>query len=479
MTDELETPGAEDWKRAGDLCLEREDYDGALEAYFEALSLEPEHPAVRYNLGIVHLERHAYPEAIAMFRGVLASRPTDHEVLTSLGWAQLWNHDPLEAAKAFRRALLHQPKFAPAFVGLGWAHMAEAPPALGRAADAFAKAISLETDDPEAYHGLAAVCELRQEPVRAVPLLEQALRQWPDDSRALEGLARVHELLGEWEQAATYLMRLAHQDKTNPDFPKRLACLFDANGAPDRATVFWRNYRLIMPDDPAAAAALGETLLAADRPEEAIEALVVAANHAPTNAEAQASLGHAYFYARRYPDAVNAYTRATHLEPNSATHFYNLGNAYAEALDAVLAVTAYHRALALDPSLSVARVGLGWACYAQGNFETARECFDLVLKHVPDDVAALDGMGSVSCREGRFLAALPYIERARALDPAASGLRLKLGMIYEELGRYEEARGILSELVSGSYAEDRAHEALARVEERLGAVHPDTRSTPL
>jgi hypothetical protein len=41
-------------------------------------------------------------------------------------------------------------------------------------------------------------------------------------------------------------------------------------------------------------------------------------------------------------------------------------------------------------------------------------------------------------------------------------------MIYEELGRFDEARRILTELVSGSYAEDRAVEALARIEARLG-----------
>ena len=54
----------EDWKRQGDAAMEAGDFDGALEAYFEALSLEPEHPSARYNLALVHLERDEYLEAI-------------------------------------------------------------------------------------------------------------------------------------------------------------------------------------------------------------------------------------------------------------------------------------------------------------------------------------------------------------------------------------------------------------------------------
>ena len=284
---------ADAWKARGDAALEAEDYDAAIEAYFQALQHEPEHAAARYNLALVHVEQGRYADAVTLLKGVLATRPDDHEALTTLGWAQLWGGDAAEAVKTFRRALMLAPKFAPAHVGSGWAHMAESPPALGRAADAFAKAIAHQTDDPEAYYGLATVCEMRDEPRQAIPLLEDALRMWPEDLRAHDSLARLHEGLGDWETAAHHLMRLALARPGDVTLDRRIATLFSEHGAADRAAVFWRKVLRAQPDDAEALFALGRTLLASERGEEAIETWTAAVARHPEDAQALAGLGHA------------------------------------------------------------------------------------------------------------------------------------------------------------------------------------------
>ncbi|MEB3328415.1 MAG: tetratricopeptide repeat protein, partial [Candidatus Sericytochromatia bacterium] len=188
----------EGWQQRGDSAMISGNVEAALDAYFQVLRIEPEHTAARFNLAVINLQWGRYADAITLLRGILASRPDDSEALTALGWAQLWDGQADEAVRTFRRVQLGHPQFAPALVGLGWAHMAKEPPTLGRAADAFGRAIALRTEDREAYFGLATVCEMRGELTQAVPLLEDALRMWPDDLRAHESLARIQEQLGQW-----------------------------------------------------------------------------------------------------------------------------------------------------------------------------------------------------------------------------------------------------------------------------------------
>jgi tetratricopeptide (TPR) repeat protein len=98
---------------------------------------------------------------------------------------------------------------------------------------------------------------------------------------------------------------------------------------------------------------------------------------------------------------------------------------------------------------------------------TAREMFEKAVQLAPDHPSAYDGLGSTLWREGEWELAAEALEKAAALDPEQGALRFKLGMIYEELGRYEDAYKAFQALV-GTYGDERIGEALARLQKRLG-----------
>ncbi len=115
-----------------------------------------------------------------------------------------------------------------------------------------------------------------------------------------------------------------------------------------------------------------------------------------------------------------------------------------------------------------ARVGLGWACYGQDRLEAAFEAFEIALRQRPGDASALDGLGSTFWKQGMVDMAVDALERASKADPELGGTLFKLGMIYEELGRLDDAYRAYQRVTTGTYAEDRLGEALARLEDRLG-----------
>ena len=84
--------------------------------------------------------------------------------------------------------------------------------------------------------------------------------------------------------------------------------------------------------------------------------------------------------------------------------------------------------------------------YRHGKLEAAADYLDNVLKHSPQDAAALELKGVIYRATGRFEVALASLETARDIRPLSSTARLALADCYCVCGRPESARSIYQEL---------------------------------
>lgn len=91
----------------GRLALLAQDHALAERHFHQALSTEPNNPAIRYNLGLLRIHQQQWPAAIAELTQVLQLNPEHEKAHYNLGLAQLRNGQP-EAARATWQALLQR-----------------------------------------------------------------------------------------------------------------------------------------------------------------------------------------------------------------------------------------------------------------------------------------------------------------------------------------------------------------------------------
>jgi len=105
------------------------------------------------------------------------------------------------------------------------------------------------------------------------------------------------------------------------------------------------------------------------------------------------------------------------------------------------AANAIEKALMLDDQLGAAYASRGLVFSNQGNFVAAEQAFMRSIELDPNYASAFHWFGdmlvNVTFEAGR---AVPFLEKARELDPLSSVINLTLGEAYEAVGRFDEAR---------------------------------------
>lgn len=94
----------------------------AIDAYREALRINPLDEAAWYNLGIAYDDSDMYTQAIDAYRQALRITPTDQQAWINLGLAYSKSNQGTQAAEAYRRALRINPQETKAWFGLGIAY---------------------------------------------------------------------------------------------------------------------------------------------------------------------------------------------------------------------------------------------------------------------------------------------------------------------------------------------------------------------
>jgi tetratricopeptide (TPR) repeat protein len=162
-----------------------------------------------------------------------------------------------------------------------------------------------------------------------------------------------------------------------------------------------------------------------------------------------------------------------------------LGASYDQLKQSKDAIAAYRRALDLDPDNLDTERGLANALITDGQLEEAQKVLTEIVKAEPQDAQSQIHISEIQRRQGHYDDALATLEKAKPLTPdlLVPELSYNEALIYDSLGRYDDATGVLTKLVAasthaeGKYSDqEKANRAIFL--ERLGIIYREENKTP-
>lgn len=221
-------------------------------------------------------------------------------------------------------------------------------------------------------------------------------------------------------------------------------------------------------DNPEAYRVLGLYYQAADRPDEALEALDKAVDHAKRGsvgwAAALVNRG-LVRQARGEPEpALADFRQAAEEAPGFALAHVNLGNALFERGNNAEAAAAFRDAIALHSKLATAHLGLGRALAAQDDVAGALAAFEQAVDADPRNPIGYVAAGQAKMELGDLDGALSDLELAGRLDASLPAVRWGLAEAYQRLAESQLRRGRADEALA-------AYQAAHRIEpDHVGAL---------
>jgi tetratricopeptide (TPR) repeat protein len=277
-------------------------------------------------------------------------------------------------------------------------------------------------------------------------------------------LAATYEADDDIHNAARSLESALHFDPSQLDLPLRVAQLYLANEDYTRAIDHLRRALAAHPDDTRIIASLGSAYDLKGDERQAQRYLEEALALEPANQAVRSTLagvhharGHRMLDGGQGKTAAVEFQRAVELDPSSAENYQCLGEAYLKQGDLEAATKLFRIVLALDESSAKARVRIGRAYLAHGFEQEATKSFrhalrasraahvrvaiglvylqlgrqDQAYEHFEQvrkgrDPRANAAIARTLIDAEREAEAIPYLERAVALDPLDSSVLLDL-----------------------------------------------------
>ena len=138
------------------------------------------------------------------------------------------------------------------------------------------------------------------------------------------------------------------------------------------------------------------------------------------------------------------------VDDRTARIEFALGASYEQNHQLKDAIAAYYRALALDPDNLDTDRGLANALLTDGQLDDALKILTGIVTVEPQDAQSQIHISEIERRKGHYDQALATLEKARPLAPDSLELIYNEALIYDALGRYDDATGVLTKLVSDS-----------------------------
>jgi tetratricopeptide (TPR) repeat protein len=401
------------------------------------------------------------PEAAAHLEALLPYAEKAFEVHELLGLVYAGESQDAKAMKQLDIAVRLKPDSAAARTNLAASLAHAGKPEL--AEEQFRKAIDLEPANYDANHNLGEIYIQSKKMAEAAPLLQKAQEIHPSYDNGYD-LALTYYLSGNLSQAKIAVQNL-EQMKNTGELHNLLAQIDEKNGEfvpavneyevaahmdPSEGNLFdWGSELLLhhtyepaiqifqqgverYPNSPRLQIGLGMALYSRGRYDEAIKALIAAADLSPSDPRAYLFLSKAYDSSPNQADEViQIFRRFAELQPNSglATYYYamslwkgkraedktvhleqvesllqkavaqdpkladawlQLGNLYADQREYAKSIPDYESALKLDPNLADAHYRLGQDYVHTGQKDHAQEEFAIYQKLRAQHLAAVD-----------------------------------------------------------------------------------------
>jgi len=330
------------------------------------------------------------------------------------------------------------------------------------AAAAFARALELDGDNPDALRGRALLALRQGRPEQAASLLERARGAAPDDARNWILTGQLHERQGEGQGAIAAYRRARALDPANREAAVGLARALLRAGQVDQAAEMLAS----LPDS--GRTPMGRYLEAVvavergrlERARDMLETLTARSDFAP----ARFLLGWVAFRQGRFETAADVFERSLDSAADRVVVGQLLAAAYLHLGSPGKAVETLERLrdeAGGDPRF---RVLLGRAEIAAGDAAAGMQDLRAAAAAAPEDAAVQSQVAVGFLAGGRGDRAVAPLEKAVKLDSERLGGRALLVIVHLREGQYGEAEKVARDL-----AEDRPDSPLPA--NLLGLAH--------
>lgn len=455
----------------GDLYLAQSQFDQAVAAHQQAVTLDEWWPEARLDLAEALLGQGHIPEALRYLQTAVDIAPGSVEAQIALANAlDRWG-DRAQALTIYEEA-------------------AQAHPGQARVTLALARA-----------------WQVRERWRRAEQLYYETIAMNPGVADAYIGLAELFMDQARYQEAETLLQRATGVDRQNTIAYIRLGELEERRGSPDQALMWYRQAAAIPPANQSVNMTLIDALIRygdytttlgyvqewlsrqpghselmlrlgriqqiLGRYPEAEATLLGAKQLDPLNSRPYAALGELYLAQNRLQEAIALYQQAITLQPAEAAYYLAISQILAAQGEAnqALAMLSQGQSRVSQPDelyIAMARlygqqgkpelilktleqgiedvgetaqllVAMGMYHILRGDFDQVERRYTEALELRPDAAAVHVALADLLQRRGNNQAALAHYEQAVALEPDSPGYLLTLGDAYRRDGRIEES----------------------------------------
>jgi tetratricopeptide (TPR) repeat protein len=399
-----------------------------------------------YMSGVRSLKAGDFAGAESRFQEALTSESKDVRLLSLFGLVavELNKGQPQEAEKYLRQAQTTAPN-EPA-VYRAWGRYYAIEKKFPQAEQSFQKAVALTHGGVSAEMDLGDFYNLGPHKFKeAAAVYRQVLAKKPDLAGAHFALGTALTKLGQDAEAETELQQAS-----------RLA-----------------------PELPFAPEALGELYLRRQQYDKALEAFSDAVKRQADFVPAHVGLGDAYWGKGNASMATAEYTKAAKLAPNQASLQIKLAMMDEWFGKTQEAEQAYLAAIHLDPKAAVAYNNLAWMTVSQnthdpGKLDQAQKWAQQAVDLSPKIPAFQVTLAWVYRARGDLGHAGAVLEKCAAANPRSPGVLYRLGIVYSEAGKTQQARTWLARALTVEKDSSEADD----IRKRLSALGPGSSPKP-
>ena len=359
--------------------------DEAIEAYKEAIRINPEYADAHFNLGIVLEDKGHFEEAVKAYREAIRINPEFAKAYNNLGLA-LYNNGQLdEAIKACKEAIRINPEDVGAYSNLGVALVGKGN--IDEAMEIFKKVIRINPEYAEVHNNLGNALADKGRIDEAIKAYKEAIRLNPKSADAHNNLGFILYNKGHFDEA---IKEYKEAIKNKPKYVMAYNNLGNAlkdRGQIEEAVKAYREAIRINPEHAGAYYNLGLLFYGKGQLDDAIEAYKEAIRLNPKSADAHNNLGLALYNKGQLDEAIKEYKDAIRINPEHTSVYYNLGLLFYNKGQLDDAIEAYKGAIRINPEYAGAYYNLGHVLKAKGRFDEAINAFENFIRFAPHGYA--------------------------------------------------------------------------------------------
>lgn len=175
-----------------------------------------------------------------------------------------------------------------------------------------------------------------------------------------------------------------------------------------------------------------------------------------------------YRIEKKFKKALNTISKCEKNFPESPLFEYQKGRVAISQGKLRKGQFHFEKSLSKDPTFSRAALSLGIIQETDGKYENAIKTYENFLDQSPDNYKVLSRLVKVLFMVEDYKRLLPYVERLSSLDQEDLNLKVRLGILYTDAKKYDEAIGVFNEILKNVPDSDKVLYYLGSLHQQKG-----------